>query len=66
MSLIPYLSMAILSIPNPKANPENLDGSILQFSKTLGFTIPQPKISSQLLLPSNKTSTSADGSVKGK
>ena len=65
MSLTSYLSIAILSIPSPNANPEYLPESILQFSKTIGFTIPQPNISSHLPF-SDKISTSADGSVKGK
>ena len=43
---MPNLSIAILSIPNPKANPEYLSESILQFSRTIGFTTPHPRISS--------------------
>ena len=66
MSLIPYLSIAILSIPNPKAKPEYLFVSMLQFSKTLGLTVPQPSISSHSSVPGKRISTSADGSVKGK
>ena len=31
----------------PKANPEYFFESIPQFSKTLGSTIPEPKISNQ-------------------
>ena len=59
------LSIAILSTPKPNANPLYLSESILQFSRTFGLTIPQPKISSHL--PSfDKISTSAEGSVKGK
>ena len=63
MSLTPYISIAILSIPRPKANPEYFFESILQFSKTTGFTMPHPKISSQLPfsdkchLPEKKYST---------
>ena len=39
--------------------------SILQFSKTIGFTMPQPSISNHF--PSfDRISTSAEGSVKGK
>ena len=57
--------MAILSMPSPKAKPEYFLESILQFSNTIGFTTPQPKISSHF--PSlDSISTSADGSVKGK
>ena len=43
----------------------NFSESILQFSNTIGFTIPQPNISSHFP-ESDKISTSADGSVKGK
>ena len=64
MSLTSYFSIAILSIPRPKAKPEYFFESILQFSKTFGLTTPQPSISSHL--SPNKTSTSADGSVNGK
>ena len=65
MSLTPYFNIAILSTPRPKAKPEYVSESILQFLITLGFTIPHPKISSHL--PSaDKISTSADGYVKGK
>ena len=56
--------MAILSIPRPNAKPEYLFGSILQLLRTLGLTMPHPKISNHL--SPNKTSTSADGSVNGK
>ena len=57
--------MAILSIPKPNAKPLYLLESILQFSRTIGFTSPHPSISSHL--PSlDKISTSAEGSVKGK
>ena len=65
MSLIPYLSIAILSIPSPKANPEYLLELIPQFSRTIGFIIPQPRISNHFPF-SDKISTSADGSVNGK
>ena len=65
MSLTPYLSIAILSIPRPNANPLYWFESIPQFSITTGFTIPQPRISSHLP-SSDKISTSAEGSVKGK
>ena len=44
--------------------PEYFFESTLQFLRTFGFTIPQPRISNHL--SPNKTSTSADGSVKGK
>ena len=40
------MSIAILSTPSPKATPLYLFESILQLSNTIGFTIPQPKISS--------------------
>ena len=64
MSFTPYLSIAILSKPRPKAKPEYFFESTLQFLQTFGLTIPQPRISNHL--SPNKTSTSADGSVKGK
>ena len=52
-------------MPKPNARPLCLVESILQFSKTTGFTNPHPRISSQL--PSfDKMSTSAEGSVNGK
>ena len=58
-------NIAILSMPNPNASPLSLFESILQFSNTVGFTKPQPRIS--IHLPSeDNISTSADGSVKGK
>ena len=63
MSFTPYLSIAILSTPKPKANPLNLLESILQLSRTIGLTTPQPRISSHLSLLA-RISTSADGSVK--
>ena len=76
ISLMPYFSMAGRSIPIPKAKPVYLLGSILQFCKTLGCTMPQPKISTQpvflqILQPTppqikQLTSISALGSVKGK
>ena len=65
MSVTPYFNIAILSIPNPKAIPLYLFESILQFSRTFGFTIPHPKISNHFV-SSNRTSTSAEGSVNGK
>ena len=62
--------------PMPNANPEYLFESIPLASSTLGSTMPQPMISSQPVplqtlqpLPPQRlhdTSTSADGSVKGK
>ena len=58
-------NIAILSIPKPNAKPLNLLESIWQFSSTIGFIIPQPRISSHLP-SSDKISTSADGSVNGK
>ena len=64
------------SIPMPKANPEYFPGSMLFAVSTFGSTMPQPMISSQPVplqtaqpLPPQRlhdTSTSADGSVKGK
>src|SRR5688572_30573118 len=76
ISLMPYFSIAGRSIPIPKANPEYLAGSILQFWSTFGCTIPQPRISTQpvflqILQPSpphikQLTSISALGSVNGK
>ena len=65
MSLTPYMSIAILSMPKPNARPEYAFESILQFSSTIGFTIPQPKISNHFP-SSDNISTSADGSVNGK
>ena len=65
MSVTPNLSIAILSTPRPKARPEYFSESIPQFFKTIGLTIPQPKISSHSP-SSERISTSADGSVKGK
>ncbi len=72
----PYLSIAMRSIPMPKANPEYFSGSMLFAWSTLGSTMPQPMISSQPVplqtgqpLPPQRlhdTSTSAEGSVKGK
>src|SRR5262245_41225554 len=46
-SLMLYLSIAMRSMPIPKAKPEYFFESILQFSRTFGSTIPQPRISSQ-------------------
>ena len=65
MSLTPCFNIAILSIPSPKASPENFSESILQLFRTIGLIIPQPKISSHLP-SSDKMSTSAEGSVNGK
>ena len=64
MSLTPNFNIAILSMPKPKAKPEYFSEFISQFSRTTGLTTP-PKISSHLPF-SDKISTSADGSVKGK
>ena len=60
----------------PKAKPEYFFGSMPLASNTLGSTMPQPRISSQPVplqtgqpLPPQRlheTSTSAEGSVKGK
>ena len=73
---MPYLSIAILSIPIPNARPEYSSGSIPQFSRTTLLTIPPPKTSIQpvplqSLHPSpphsqQVTSTSTLGSVNGK
>src|SRR5277367_4991032 len=75
-SRITYFKLAILSMPMPNAKPVNFLLSIPQFSKTLGSTMPQPKISTQpvylhILQPAplqivQDISISADGSVKGK
>ena len=64
------------SMPMPKANPEYFFESIPLVSSTLGSTMPQPMISSQPVplqtghpFPPQRlheTSTSAEGSVKGK
>ena len=52
-------------MPRPNAKPLYLLESILQLSRTIGFTNPQPSISSHF--PSlDNMSTSAEGSVKGK
>ena len=65
MSVMPCFNIAILSIPRPNANPLYLLESILQFSNTIGFTKPHPRISSHF--PSfDRISTSAEGSVNGK
>ena len=49
-------------MPRPNAKPLKFLEFRLQFSRTIGFTIPQPSISNHL--PSfDKISTSADGSV---
>ena len=63
-------------MPIPKANPEYFDGLIPQFFRTVGSIIPQPKISRKPVFlhtlhpPPEQmlqlTSTSAEGSVKGK
>ncbi len=74
MSRIPYFKAAIRAGPIPKANPVKRSGSYPTFSRTAGSTIPAPMISSQSVSsvdPSGRvmsrfTSTSADGSVKGK
>ena len=60
----------------PKANPVYFSGSMPQNSKTLGSTMPAPRISSQPVFlqkrqPSpwqtpQETSTSQEGSVNGK
>src|SRR5690606_30705141 len=75
-SLITYFKFVILSIPIPKAKPLYLLLSIPQFSRTLGSTIPHPKISTQplplhMVHPAplqieQEISISADGSVNGK
>jgi len=44
---IPYLSMAMRSIPMPQAKPWYSSGSRPQLRSTLGCTIPQPRISIQ-------------------
>src|ERR1700712_3609359 len=74
-SRITYFKLAILSMPIPKAKPVYFLLSILQFSKTLGSTMPQPNISTQPLYlhmeqpdPPQMVqdiSISAEGSVKG-
>src|SRR5690349_10500909 len=76
MSSIPYLIIAMRSIPNPKANPCHRGYSIPTLAKTFGFINPQPPISihPELLhilqpLPlqmGHVQSTSAEGSVNGK
>jgi phenylalanyl-tRNA synthetase alpha chain len=77
----PYRSIAMRSRPMPSANPVHASGSMPQLSKTVGWIIPHPRISSHpvclhirqpLRLPSGSTqktqpmSTSAPGSTKGK
>ena len=63
--MTPNFNIAILSRPNPKARPQYTFESMLQFSKTVGFIIPQPNISNHF--PSfDSISTSAEGSVNGK
>ena len=76
MSLMPYFNMVIRSIPIPKAKPLYSKELILQASKTLGWTMPQPNTSYQPVpfvrrrfsSVSNpaQISISALGSVKGK
>ena len=44
---MPYFSMAIRSMPMPKAKPEYSSGSMLQFSSTLRLTTPPPRTSIQ-------------------
>jgi hypothetical protein len=56
-------------MPKPKAQPLYWVVSRLCFSRTLrtlGWTMPQPPSSIQRFLSGNQTSTSAEGSVKGK
>ena len=75
-SLIWFLSMAIRSMPIPKAKPVYLVESMPQFSRTFGSTMPAPPISTQPLylqtlqpLPPQirqEMSISALGSVNGK
>ena len=74
--LIPYFNIAIRSIPIPNAKPLYSFGFTPQFSSTLLFTIPAPKISIQPVPlqslhpfpPHSKQlqSTSTEGSVNGK
>src|ERR1700739_547690 len=69
MSGIPLRNCSVRSSPIPKAKPEYTCASIPAARNTFGFTIPQPPHSIQPAPPrlfSNHTSTSADGSVKGK
>src|SRR5574344_756777 len=70
-----YFNIANRSTPIPKAYPEYFLLSILQRSKTLLSTIPQPITSSHPVylqrlhpfpLQLHDTSISAEGSVKGK
>ena len=65
MSFTPNLSIAILSIPSPNAKPEYFLDQFYNFSNTIGFTIPQPRIST-IYFHIDLISTSADGSVNGK
>ena len=74
--MMPYLSMAIRSIPIPKARPLYLSLSIPQPSRTFLLTTPAPRTSIQPVplqslqpLPPHwkqDTSTSTEGSVNGK
>src|SRR5580693_3612948 len=69
MSGMPLRNCRVRSSPIPNAKPEYTCASIPAARNTFGFTIPQPPHSTQPappLLFSNHTSTSADGSVKGK
>ena len=73
---MPYLIIAILSIPPPNANPVHFSESMPTALNTFGSTIPAPNSSSQPAflqiaqpLPLHimqATDTSALGSVKGK
>ena len=76
MSSMPNLSMAMRSMPRPKAKPVYSSGSYFTDLKTSGCIMPAPSISSQPLPlqtlqpePAHMTqrmSISALGSVKGK
>ncbi len=72
---MPYFSIAIRSMPMPKAKPCHSAGSTPAAASTFGCTMPEPRISSHdspspiFSCPpdqSQRMSTSAEGSVKGK
>jgi len=61
---MPYFSMAMRSMPAPRAKPCQRAGSWPAARSTFGWIIPQPRISIQPRSP--RMSTSPEGSVKGK
>src|SRR5579863_8116989 len=75
ISLMPYLIIAMRSIPMPKANPEYIVGSMPLERNTLGCTMPVPSSSIQrvclhtehpVVQKGHEASISNPGSTKGK